>query len=122
MKNYNYLVLIGLCLVLAQGSDVSAMPTRVRFDWQEYRKKNGDVLLVEKFAQGFNIAERAHKKLLHAAINPNSELIFGFESDPGSGGRWYPSNVLRAAKDIAEITQGEDSRAYGILERMLSYK
>ena len=120
MKNYNYLAVFGLCLVLAQGSDVSAMPTALRSNWQQYWEKHGDGPLVGKLAEGFNIVEPADQELLYAAVDQNSILLLKFEENPSVWAKRYSSKVLRTAQDIAEITR--NGRAYETLGRMLRSK
>ncbi len=122
MKNYTYLVSIGLCLLLAQSSGISALNVRVRSHWENYWRKNGDGSLIEKMSEGWQATEPAYKELLYEAAEPNSILISKFNKNRRDWAERYPSNVLRAAKDIAEITQGENSQAYRVFESMLSYK
>lgn len=110
MKNYNYLGLLGLCLLLAQSGNLSAgSGTR------------GDRLINDAI-RGWRIFDGGHQTLLYQAAVPGSFMILSYESDPRRYSSEYPSKVLRAAKKIAQEIQGEDSRVYRTLERMLSYK
>lgn len=122
MKKYNYLTLLGFCLLLAQSGDISALTMSTRSHWDKYWKKNGAGPLVVRFSKDWQITDPADTELLYAATEQNSTLLLKFKEEPRFWAKRYPSNVLRAAKDVAEITQGENSRGYRTLERMLSYK
>ncbi len=122
MKKYNYLILFGFCLLLVQSGDISALTKSAHSHWDKYWKKNGDGPLVVRFSEDWQATDPAHKELLYAATELNSRWLPKFKEEPRYWAKRYPSNVLRAAKDIAEITQGTNSPIYIILERMLSYK
>lgn len=112
MKNYSYQVLFILCGLLAQSSDgIAACRGNPRLTPNQ---------LVQKIANAWGINEQEYRYFLLAATKSDSPAIVGYENDPSNNP--YPSNVLRAARDIACWTQGEGSRVYEILERMLSYK
>ncbi len=112
MKKYTNLILVGFCLLLAQSGDISADPKLRSIGTRE----------LDSLIRRFDIKQPIYKDLLYAATCPGAQMILHYEENPWEGVRVYPSNVLRAARDIAAITQGTNSRIYIILERMLSYK
>ncbi len=112
MKKYTNLVLIVFALLLVQSSDISADPKLRSIGTRE----------LDSLIRRMDIKQPIYKDFLYAATRPDAQMILHYEEKPWEGVRVYPSNVLRAARDIAVITQGTDSRIYLILERMLSYK
>jgi len=112
MKKYNYFALLGLGLLLVQSGDISADPTIRSIGTRE----------LDSLIRRMDIKQPIYKDFLYAATRPDAQMILHYKDKPWEGVRVYPSNVLRAARDIAAITQGTKSRIYLILERMLSYK
>lgn len=116
-KNNSYLSLLGLLLLLLQGSSTSAGSRR-----QSIWRKSDPIQVVDAAAVKWQINDDVHKDLLFAATQKNSDMILSFESNPQLWARPYPSQVIRAAKDVALQVQGEKSKVYQVLQRMLSYK
>ena len=114
MKNYNYVALLVLCLLLVQSSGISAGGSNRYSNWGATSSNQ----MVKAIMADWKI-DPMYADFLRSAAEPNARLIMKYRSDSFNP---YPSNVLRAAKDIAKRTQGETSNVYLVLESMLSHK
>ncbi len=114
MKKYNYLALLGLGLLLAQSGSISAGGPNRHSNWRSTSPEE----MIQAIVREFRI-DSVYNDFLRSAAEPNARLIMNYRSNSSNP---YPSNVLRAAKDIARQTQGEGSNVYKVLESMLSYK
>lgn len=110
MKKNNYGVVLSM-IALFLACNISAEPRRRTINRYD----------IDNIVKEYQIADR-YKPLLYSAALSTSNMILGYETDIVYWSHQYPSNVLRAARDIAARAQGISSQAYCILERMLSYK
>jgi len=116
MKMRSYIVLVGVFVLMSQSIGLFAGSDRRFSIW----RKSDPTLIVEDAARKWNVISE-DMDILYAAAQRGS-YILDFVHNPQIFSRQYPSNVLRAARDVAEKTQGESSKVYGILNRVLSYK
>lgn len=115
MKNYSYLTILLLMVLLAHSGALSAGSYR-KSTWSNSKPTE----MVAAVAAQFRIYDPVHKDLLFAATQKDSDMILSFERNPHLWGNPYPSHVLRAAQDLALKTG--NMRVHHVLERMLSYK
>ena len=120
MKSYNYLALLGLCVLMSQSTTISAGSWRISRSSGKSPTEVNDLISREARKYRVDLYNDSYRDLLYAAAANDSRILY-YADDPMRGARIYPTNVLSAASAIAKVVNGESAQVTQLLRHMLYY-
>lgn len=120
MKRYNYLLVLGFCLVITQSPSILAGSWRISRAPGMSSTEVDDLISREARKYRVDLDNGSYRDLLYAAAANDSRILY-YADDPMRAAKIYPTNVLSAASAIAKVVNGESAQVTQLLRHMLYY-